>query len=487
MLAAYAYDAQLRRTSLTRGNGDVSAYGYSQASRLISLNHDLAGSANDANWAFGYNVAGQMISRSFAEAYERNVDALSQSYTANGLNQYASVGGNALNYDTRGNLVSDGARNFAYDYENRLISVSGSVSGTLSYDPLGRLHSYTTGGNTTEFLYDGDRLVVEYNGAGTLLRRYIHGPGVDEPLVTYEGTALTDRRHLIADRQGSIIAEAGVGVARYQYGPYGEPNTWVGSRFRYTGQIALPELALYHYKARVYDPEIGRFLQTDPVGYRSDLNLYSYVHNDPSNLSDPLGLEDTGMIIQMMDQGEIDDPYGYRSAPPGMFEVGGSYTRPWGSPSTRLRFGQTRVGVSVYETIDRRGRTTSVGYHIQFSPVRVGLERGGGLGFTYTPGDGAPPRREGGSTTITGALGPLNVELGNGGPNVSVQVFGVGDRAGASMGPSVDIYMPWERNGQSLQSLQINQGAGTVTATYARAGSRLTSSVTACFDKEKCH
>ena len=123
-----------------------------------------------------------------------------------------------------------------------------------------------------------------------MLRRYVHGPGIDEPIVWYEGAGTSDRRYLITDHQGSVIAENGASTTRYSYGPYGEPNTWSGSRFRYTGQAALQEVSLYHYKARVYDPVLGRFLQTDPVGYQEDNNLYAYVGNDPLNRSDPTGL-----------------------------------------------------------------------------------------------------------------------------------------------------------------------------------------------------
>ncbi len=71
---------------------------------------------------------------------------------------------------------------------------------------------------------------------------------------------------------------------------YGEPNTTAGLRFRYTGQQLLGPLNLYYYKARFYSPALGRFLQTDPVGYRDGLNRYAYVGNNPLNRNDPSGL-----------------------------------------------------------------------------------------------------------------------------------------------------------------------------------------------------
>jgi RHS repeat-associated protein len=294
LLASYSNDMLGRRTGITRGNGTASSYSFDGVSRISSLAQDLASTSGDVTFGFTYNSASQVTQRTVSnDSYSYFPLPKSTSYTPDGLNRYANVAGAAFSYDGRGNLTSDGSRSFTYDVENHLLSVSGPTSVTLTYDPLGRLLTTTSGSTTTRYLYEGERLIAEYNG-GTLLRRYAHGAGLDEPLVWYEGAGLTDRRWLHTDHQGSVIATsdgAGDGTL-YAYGAYGEPayDNWSGSRFRYTGQVMLGEAKLYHYKARVYDPSLGMFLQTDPVGYSADLNLYAYASDDPLDLVDPLGL-----------------------------------------------------------------------------------------------------------------------------------------------------------------------------------------------------
>ena len=134
------------------------------------------------------------------------------------------------------------------------------------------------GGVQTRLDMLGDQqLITEMDSGHNILRRYVHGPGVDEPLVWYEGSGTGDRRFLHADERGSIIAisnSSGAVTNINSYDEYGRPGAANAGRFQYTGQPYIPENGLYYYRNRIYNPALGRFMQTDPIGYDAGMNLY---------------------------------------------------------------------------------------------------------------------------------------------------------------------------------------------------------------------
>ncbi|PCJ32020.1 MAG: hypothetical protein COA93_10010 [Alphaproteobacteria bacterium] len=113
------------------------------------------------------------------------------------------------------------------------------VSASYLYDPLGRRSAKTVDTVLTSFLNDGVEEIADYNSSGTLLRRYVHGPGVDEYLVMYTGTGTANKSYFHANHQGSIIAMSdgnGNVTEQHSYDSYGNSDDLTGNPFRYTGR-----------------------------------------------------------------------------------------------------------------------------------------------------------------------------------------------------------------------------------------------------------
>jgi RHS repeat-associated protein len=285
--ADYLYNGVGNRTSLTDKRG-AQTFGYDNLDQLTSASHPMLATPQ----SFAYDPVGNRTTGGTV---------------VNAGNQLTADTNHTYQYDDNGNLVrktllaTGSYTQYTYDAENRLTQVEDFVAGnptpaftsTYRYDGLGRRIEKVANGQTRRYVYDFEDILLEYDGANTLLARYTHGPRIDEPIAVTRGSS-TYFYH--ADALGSVseLTDSGGAVAKsYIYDSFGsvlDQSGTVENSYTYAGRELDSESGLYYFRTRYYDPRIGRFLRKDPVGLIAGVNLYAFVGNNPVNRFDPWGL-----------------------------------------------------------------------------------------------------------------------------------------------------------------------------------------------------
>jgi RHS repeat-associated protein len=311
-----------------------STLSYDAKGRLLGLEHRSAADAVISQYDYTYDLIGKMLTASDSlDSITYEYDLLGQLTSADHSSQpdeifdYDALGnregddyevttGNRLAadeqfdyaYDDNGALILKTERatgaftEFDYDHRGRLISIvqkdaGGAVLHTTTnrFDALDRRIAQTADGVTRYTVFDHERAFADFAADGSLETAYLHAPGTDNLLARANDDGLA---WYLADQQGTtrdIVNSTGQLLDHIDYDSFGnvlaETNPAQGDRFKFTGREYDATSGLYYYRARYYDPQQGRFISQDPIGFGGgDANLYRYVNNSPNNASDPFGM-----------------------------------------------------------------------------------------------------------------------------------------------------------------------------------------------------
>ena len=309
----FDYGVLGRLTAITHADSNNVAlvnysYSYDAVHQIITKAH------HDDTYNYSYDNAGQLLetirSNSDDERfdYDSNGNRVNSGSVVDKSNQIFANNDFDYNYDAEGNLVgkleiaTNHVTEYTYDHRNRLILVEefDATNALLThaeytYDALDRRIAKNVDSEIKYTVYDGNNAWADFNEDGNLLAQYLFGNRDDEILARYQpgsGTSwyLVDKIGTVRD----LIDSLGNIINHIDYSSFGrillQSNPAVGDRFLFTGREFDAETDLYYYRARYYDPFIGRFISQDPLGFDAgDTNLYRYVFNDPLIFTDPEG------------------------------------------------------------------------------------------------------------------------------------------------------------------------------------------------------
>jgi RHS repeat-associated protein len=323
----YGYDATGKVSSRTLPNGIVSTYQYNGVGRLMRL-QDTLGATTIADTQYKYSAPGyitQQIDLGGTHAYtydnmnrllgatypgqttesyrydavgNRTTSHLSASHGYQPFNKLVSTSTGTYSYDNNGNMLtktdSTGTWAYTWDYENRLTQATRQDGVTVSYkyDALGRRVQRTpSNAASTNYIYDGQEVVKDIISDGNAVD-YLNGPGIDNKLrQTRTPTGRTF--YYTQDHLGStktLTDTTGAVWENMTYDSFGGGAGNVRTRYGYMGRERDELTGLYYYRARWYDPQVGRFTSEDPIAFEGGVNWYAFVSNSPVNFTDPSGL-----------------------------------------------------------------------------------------------------------------------------------------------------------------------------------------------------
>ena len=307
--SSYTYDTDGNRLSMgdfapDNSGPETHSYGYDALNRLTSASHPAATNLPILSETFSYDAVGNRLS-----------DAQISGYQYDAANRLTANSSFTYTYDNNGNRLSaknsaNQTTSFVYDSANELIQASmPSGTATYAYDAFGRRverSSNTAAGQPIYYVYDMQDILAEVDGAGDLIALFTRGPGIDEPLELRQGGGTEYFIH--ADALGSVVAHTdntGTVVERIEYEVYGQPmfldlrsgsplvesQSFTGSPYAFTARPFDPETGLYYNDSRYRDPVTGGFISPDPLGVieGGDVDLYSYVVDQPTKWIDPSG------------------------------------------------------------------------------------------------------------------------------------------------------------------------------------------------------